>query len=399
MERALFRASRTFSCVLLVTCPACGPPFFLSVWRSRNEMSSKVGAVPGIMDGRRAPGFFSLILQGYSAILMQFCIQGGMHRKIDMPVTIHRMKKIIIQFIQKFPENLRPIIVTCVLSVARRPVRRRVPVHDQPAFFENLSFFRDSICRTVRGCKLYSYNRVLTPGRLPAERLQPRGCGQRHPPGQDRVLERARAYEAASRCWSSSWPVILSIGGGNSLGREGPSVYIGQRRRLPTLDGAFGARRSASGAAPRSSARRPGLAAAFNTPLAAITFVIEEIVGDLNSRFLGRVVLSSVIGAFVVYALLGRQPAFSLPSIENIILASLRSLSPWSLWSLRWPASCSSASLCAGGCDMKKQKRVPAWLLPVLGGLVDLGHRLRRVPGHRARSACSGWATRIFPAP
>jgi hypothetical protein len=31
-----------------------------------------------------------------------------------------------------------------------------------------------------------------------------------------------------------------------------------------------------------------GLAAAVNTPIAAVTFVLEEIIGDLNSRLLGR---------------------------------------------------------------------------------------------------------------
>jgi CIC family chloride channel protein len=109
---------------------------------------------------------------------------------------------------------------------------------------------------------------------------------------------------------------ILSIGGGNSLGREGPSVFIGSGV-ASNAEGVFGTpKRGRRGAAVIGASA--GLAAAFNAPLAAIAFVIEEIVGDLNNRYLGRVVLSSVIGAFVVYALLGRQPAFSLPPIENI---------------------------------------------------------------------------------
>ncbi|MGI8955325.1 MAG: chloride channel protein, partial [Chthoniobacterales bacterium] len=78
---------------------------------------------------------------------------------------------------------------------------------------------------------------------------------------------------------------LLHVGGGMSLGREGPSVFIAggvaselsgrlgipkQRRRRPTAAGAAA-----------------GLAAAFNTPLAAITFVLEEIVQDLNSPLVG----------------------------------------------------------------------------------------------------------------
>src|SRR5205085_7113030 len=58
-----------------------------------------------------------------------------------------------------------------------------------------------------------------------------------------------------------------------------------------------------------------GLAAAFNAPLASVAFVLEEIIGDLNSRSLGPVLLAAVIGAFVVHAFVGAQPAFVLPKI------------------------------------------------------------------------------------
>ncbi|MCJ7525343.1 MAG: chloride channel protein, partial [Candidatus Aminicenantes bacterium] len=159
---------------------------------------------------------------------------------------------------------------------------------------------------------------------------------------------------------------ILSIGGGNSLGREGPSVFIGSGV-ASNVDGVFGTpRRGRRGAAVIGAAA--GLAAAFNAPLAAIAFVIEEIVGDLNNRYLGRVVLSSVIGAFVVYALIGRQPAFSLPSIENVswlhyfivpLVAFVAALAGvvFQRVTLRWMLR------------LKRQKRIPAWLPPVLGGL------------------------------
>ncbi len=59
------------------------------------------------------------------------------------------------------------------------------------------------------------------------------------------------------------------------------------------------------------------MAAAFNTPLAAVTFVLEEIVDDLNSRLLGRILLASMVGALVTYWLIGPQPAFSLGVVEK----------------------------------------------------------------------------------
>ena len=59
------------------------------------------------------------------------------------------------------------------------------------------------------------------------------------------------------------------------------------------------------------------MAAAFNTPLAAITFVLEEIVQDLNSPLMGSVILASVLGAFTVHAIIGKNPAFILPQVEG----------------------------------------------------------------------------------
>jgi chloride channel protein, CIC family len=160
---------------------------------------------------------------------------------------------------------------------------------------------------------------------------------------------------------------ILSIGGGASLGREGPTVYIGggiasnvagalgipvRQRRFAVVIGAAA-----------------GLAAAFNAPLAAVTFILEEFVGDLNSRFIGRVVLAALIGAFVVYALLGRQPAFKLPSVEEIswvhyVLAPLVAAVAAATGSFFQKATLSLRG------SLLRQKTVPPWLLPCCGGFL-----------------------------
>jgi CIC family chloride channel protein len=119
--------------------------------------------------------------------------------------------------------------------------------------------------------------------------------------------------------WRVAWVKfiagVLAVGGGSSLGREGPSIQLAGTV-ASNLAGMLGTaktgrrRASAAGAA-------AGLAATFNTPLASIAFVLEEILGDLNSPLLGSVVVAAVLGAFAVHAFLGKNPAFALPPVES----------------------------------------------------------------------------------
>lgn len=160
---------------------------------------------------------------------------------------------------------------------------------------------------------------------------------------------------------------VLSIGGGSSLGREGPSVQ---------LAGAVGSNLAALAGEAKQSRRAPaaagaaaGLAAAFNTPLAATTFVLEEIIGDLNSRFLGAVLLASVIGAFVVHGIIGKQPAFTLTGVT----------APTWLGYALTPVVAALASVVgvyfqrlslALRARTRRVRRLPAWLMPAAGGFL-----------------------------
>ncbi len=113
--------------------------------------------------------------------------------------------------------------------------------------------------------------------------------------------------------WVKFLAGALQIGTGSSLGREGPSVQ---------LAGALGSNLAGMVGEPKQRRRRgaatgaaAGLAAAFNTPLAAVTFVLEELIGDLNSRFLGGILLAAMMGALVVHGILGPQPSFTLEPV------------------------------------------------------------------------------------
>ncbi len=104
----------------------------------------------------------------------------------------------------------------------------------------------------------------------------------------------------------------LSIGTGGSIGREGPTVQI-----CAGLASAIGrvfslTRDQIKTLLPVGAAA--GLAAAFNTPIAAVTFTMEELVGDLNARVLGSIVLASVSAAVVERAILGNEPVFHVPA-------------------------------------------------------------------------------------
>lgn len=108
---------------------------------------------------------------------------------------------------------------------------------------------------------------------------------------------------------------VCTLGGGASLGREGPTVYMAGG--LASLTGQLlGLPRQRLRQATAVGAAA-GLAAAFNTPLAGIAFVLEELIGDLNSRFIGPVGLAAMVGALTVHALIGPRPAFELPAIAD----------------------------------------------------------------------------------
>ncbi|GGL36707.1 chloride channel protein [Phycicoccus endophyticus] len=104
----------------------------------------------------------------------------------------------------------------------------------------------------------------------------------------------------------------LCIGGGGSVGREGPIVQIGSalgstvgrvvrvtepRMRVLVACGAAG-----------------GIAATFNAPLAGVFFAMELILADFTAQSFGLVVLSAVTASAIGRAVLGNEPFLALPT-------------------------------------------------------------------------------------
>ncbi len=106
----------------------------------------------------------------------------------------------------------------------------------------------------------------------------------------------------------------LAIGSGQSLGPEDPSLQIGAG-----LASAIGRRLRLSREHMRLIApvgAAAGLAAAFNAPISAVLFVIEEVIGRWTARILGSVVLSAVSSVVVMRWFLGSESMFRIPPVE-----------------------------------------------------------------------------------
>jgi CIC family chloride channel protein len=101
----------------------------------------------------------------------------------------------------------------------------------------------------------------------------------------------------------------LSVGSGSSLGREGPTVQICAAISYAISKLFSVPRRVQMNQLPISAAA--ALAAAFNAPLAAVTFAIEEIVGDLNQKLAASIVIAAVIASTIERWLLGEHPLFA----------------------------------------------------------------------------------------
>jgi CIC family chloride channel protein len=107
-----------------------------------------------------------------------------------------------------------------------------------------------------------------------------------------------------------------TLASGIPLGREGPTVQVGAGI-ASVLGRALGLRpEKVKALLPVASAA--AIAAAFNTPLAAVLFALEEIVGDLHAPVLGSVVLASATSWGVLRLLLGNNPLFHVPQYELV---------------------------------------------------------------------------------
>src|SRR6516225_7056337 len=107
-----------------------------------------------------------------------------------------------------------------------------------------------------------------------------------------------------------------TLASGIPLGREGPSVQVGAGI-ASVLGRAVGLRpEKVKALLPVGAAA--AVAAAFNTPMAAVVFSLEEVMGDLHAPVLGSVVLASATSWAMLRLLLGNNPLFHVPQYELV---------------------------------------------------------------------------------
>jgi CIC family chloride channel protein len=164
---------------------------------------------------------------------------------------------------------------------------------------------------------------------------------------------------------------IVQIGSGGSLGREGPTVQICAGISSLLARGFSLSRQSQRRMA--SVGVAAGIAAAFNAPIAAVTFTLEEIIGDLDQTMLSGVIVAAAIAAAVERGILGQHPVFEMQ----------RQYSSGHASSLVWFAVLGVLSAMAAVTftdsllglrnRFKNFNSVPKWVHPAVGGALTGG--------------------------
>ena len=167
------------------------------------------------------------------------------------------------------------------------------------------------------------------------------------------------------------WRFVLGtlyIGLGNSLGREGPTAHMSSAIASKLGRWAFRDGRRSRAMVPVGMAA--GIGAAFNAPLAAITFVFEELLDNFSMRALGGIVVAVVIAAAISRGFLGDKPILSgLLETEYHVSAWMLVAIPLGFLAGLLGHLVVSSLLNLRGLLHRQHRWFPSWLQPAFGGL------------------------------
>ena len=159
----------------------------------------------------------------------------------------------------------------------------------------------------------------------------------------------------------------LYVGLGNSLGREGPTVHVSAA--ISSRIGRWAFKDPARVQAMLPVGMAAGIAAAFNAPLSALTFVFEELLDNFSMKAMGGMVVAVVIAAAVSRSILGEDPVLTARIAEDY------KTSAWMLVALPLGVAAgfighlfviSTLNLRIW---FQSRKTLPLWVNPAAGGL------------------------------
>jgi CIC family chloride channel protein len=156
------------------------------------------------------------------------------------------------------------------------------------------------------------------------------------------------------------------IGSGGSTGREGPIIAIGSA--LATATGRVVSLRPRDLSVLVACGAAAGMAGAYNAPIGAAMFVMEVVLGSFVMEQFAPVIVASVTSTLTVRAFAGgsfavyQVPTLPVPSpweaLPIFALGLLAALVGWGFLRLMTATE-----------DVLHRTRLPAWALPIAGGL------------------------------
>ena len=159
----------------------------------------------------------------------------------------------------------------------------------------------------------------------------------------------------------------LYVGLGNSLGREGPTVHA--CAAISSKLGRWLFRKQDRQQALLPIGMAAGISAAFNAPISAIIFVFEDLLDTFSVKEIGSIMLCVVIAAVISRLWIGEDPV--IPILKGIEYTT----SWWMLIAV--PLGVIAGyfghffvrGLLAMRGSFRKNKTIPVWGKPALGGL------------------------------
>lgn len=211
---------------------------------------------------------------------------------------------------------------------------------------------------------------ALSIGSLIAGYLTHRVCFEARGSGIAQMKEAYRKHGAAfsfRAVYIKFISCVATVGSGLCLGRRGPSVFIGAAMGSVISDRLSGCPSFRRIACAAGSAA--GLAAAFNTPLASITFFSEEVVNRLHGRRIIPSLVAVITAILTLYAVRGSEPVYHFQLDQEISIRVLLLSAPTAVAACVLAALFQRTLMAVWRHSQKTPQRLQ-WLLPVVGAWV-----------------------------